>query len=239
MNKRDDARKLKPAAQQLLRRQVVNAVRAGMKQVHAARVFRASLRAVNKWVALDKLGGLRALKAKRRGRRTGEGALNDKQAARIYQLILGKMPDQLKLPFYLWTRAAVAQLIEREFAIGVRLAVAANLPAGVLVVPAHLRYQACDANLCYAPATVDTQWTLKIVPAAAPGDRDDQSTRHAVCDQKTEHIEGRVACEIGERCYDHTFGIQPRVSTSPKHEHCSGRQNHRGDDDLLMISLSL
>jgi len=59
-------------------------------------------------------------------------------------------------------------VFEREFAIGVRLAVAANLPAGVLVVPAHLRYQACDANLCYAPATVDTQWTLKIVPAAAP-----------------------------------------------------------------------
>ena len=111
MNKRDDARKLKPAAQHLLRRQVVNAVRDGMKQVEAASLFSASLRAVNKWVALDKLGGLKALKAKRRGRRVGEGALNDKQAARIYQLILGKMPDQLKLPFYLWTRAAVAQLI--------------------------------------------------------------------------------------------------------------------------------
>ena len=77
MNKRDDARKLKPAAQHLLRRQVVNAVRDGMKQVEAANLFSASLRAVNKWVALDKLGGLRALKAKRRGRRTGEGALND------------------------------------------------------------------------------------------------------------------------------------------------------------------
>jgi transposase len=121
MNKRDDARKLKPAAQHLLRRQVVNAVRDGMKQVEAANFFGASLRAVNKWVALDKLGGLRALKAKRRGRRTGEGALKEQQAARIYQLILGKMPDQLKLPFYLWTRAAVAQLIEREFAIAVSL----------------------------------------------------------------------------------------------------------------------
>jgi len=50
MNKRDDARKLKPAAQHMLRRQVVNAVRDGMKQVEAARVFRASLRAVSKWL---------------------------------------------------------------------------------------------------------------------------------------------------------------------------------------------
>ena len=80
MSKRDDARKLKPAAQHLLRRQVVNAVRAGMKQVEAASLFNASLRAVNKWVALDKLGGLRALKAKRRGRRAGEGALKASRA---------------------------------------------------------------------------------------------------------------------------------------------------------------
>jgi transposase len=121
MNKRDDARKLNPAAQQLLRRQVVKAVRGGMKQIEAVAVFGTSLRAVNKWVALDKAGGLRALKPKRRGRRAGEGALNEKQAGRICGLILGKMPDQLKLPFYLWTRAAVAQLIEREFGIAVSL----------------------------------------------------------------------------------------------------------------------
>src|SRR5437763_1242615 len=61
MNIRDDARKLKPAAQHMLRRQVVNAVRDGMRQVEVANLFDASLRAVNKWVALDKLGGLRAL----------------------------------------------------------------------------------------------------------------------------------------------------------------------------------
>jgi transposase len=118
---RDDGRKLTPAAQQLLRRQVVKAVRGGMKQIEAVGVFGASLRAVNKWVALDKAGGLRALKPKRRGRRAGEGALTEKQAGRICGLILGKMPDQLKLPFYLWTRAAVAQLIEREFDIAVSL----------------------------------------------------------------------------------------------------------------------
>ena len=34
---------------------------------------------------------------------------------------MGKMPDQLKLPFYLWTRAAVASLIEREYGEAVSL----------------------------------------------------------------------------------------------------------------------
>lgn len=36
-------------------------------------------------------------------------------------MIIDAMPDQLKLPFYLWTRAAVASLIRREYGIEVSL----------------------------------------------------------------------------------------------------------------------
>jgi thioredoxin:protein disulfide reductase len=58
-------------------------------------------------------------------------------------------------------------VFEREFAIGVRLSLAPGVSAAELSIPAHLRYQACDASLCYAPATVDTQWTVRVVPAGA------------------------------------------------------------------------
>jgi thioredoxin:protein disulfide reductase len=61
-------------------------------------------------------------------------------------------------------------VFEREFAIGVQAALAANVPAGGLVIPAHLRYQACDSNLCYAPSTADVQWTLHVVANTAPVD---------------------------------------------------------------------
>ena len=121
MAKTTDARKLDAATQEHLRRSVVKAVRSGMKQTHAAKMFGVSVRAANKWAALDKAGGLRALKRKRRGRRTGEGRINLAQAARIRQMIIGRMPDQLRLPFYLWTRAAVALLIKREYDIEVSL----------------------------------------------------------------------------------------------------------------------
>jgi transposase len=121
METKNDARKLDGATQAHLRRLVVKALRGGMKQTAAAKQFAVSLRAVNKWAALDKTGGLRALKPKRRGRRAGEGRLDAMQAARIRALIVGKMPDQLKLPFYLWTRAAVASLIEREYGEAVSL----------------------------------------------------------------------------------------------------------------------
>ena len=45
----------------------MNAVRAGMTHSDAAATFGVSVRAVNKWMAVDKTGGLRALVAKRRG----------------------------------------------------------------------------------------------------------------------------------------------------------------------------
>ena len=121
MSPKTDARRLDGATQGPLRKLVVKAVRGGMKQTEAAVAFGVSLRAVSKWMRLSRSGGLKALKPGKRGRRSGSGHLNPQQAARIRALIIGKMPDQLKLPFYLWTRAAVARLIERKYGIPVSL----------------------------------------------------------------------------------------------------------------------
>jgi hypothetical protein len=62
-----DARKLDGVTQANLRRLVMKAVRGGMTQTDAAGTYGVSLRAVSKWMALDKARGLRALKPKRRG----------------------------------------------------------------------------------------------------------------------------------------------------------------------------
>ncbi len=66
-----------------------------MTQTAAAMTYGVSLRAVSKWMKLSRDGGLKALKPGKRGRRPGDAT----QAARIRTLIIGKMPDQLKLPF--------------------------------------------------------------------------------------------------------------------------------------------
>ena len=55
-----------------------------------------------------------------------------------------------------------------EFAIGVRFDVRPGAPQGAIEIPARLRYQACDENLCYAPATATLRWTLNVIPAGAP-----------------------------------------------------------------------
>ncbi len=66
--------------------------------------------------------GAGALRDAPSGRKTGEGRLLEVgQEALVRKLIADKTPDQLKMPYALWTRAAVADLIERRF--GLRLAV--------------------------------------------------------------------------------------------------------------------
>jgi len=58
-------------------------------------------------------------------------------------------------------------VFEREFLIGVQVSLAADVPAGDLALPAHLRYQACNDMMCFPPATADATWTVRIVPAGA------------------------------------------------------------------------
>jgi thioredoxin:protein disulfide reductase len=55
-----------------------------------------------------------------------------------------------------------------EFAIGVRFDLEPGLPQGPIDVPGELRYQACDENLCYAPATTAVRWTVDVIGTGAP-----------------------------------------------------------------------
>jgi thiol:disulfide interchange protein DsbD len=73
-------------------------------------------------------------------------------------------------------------VFEHEFLVGVQLALAPAIPPGALNVPAHLRYQACDANLCYPPSTADVSWTLHVVPAATPPGSADAAISKAFAD---------------------------------------------------------
>lgn len=112
----NDARSLPPIAQEDIRVKAVKAVNEGRKQVEVARIFGVTRQAVGNWVKAYRENGKKALKAKRQGRPKG-GTLLPWQAAQIARSVTDRTPEQLKLPFYLWTREAVAQLIENRFGI--------------------------------------------------------------------------------------------------------------------------
>lgn len=189
-----DARRLDPATQTHLRRTVVKAVRAGMTQTAAAATFGLSVRAVNHWVAIDKVGGLRALRAKRRGRPAGGGRLSAGQAMRIRQLIIDRMPDQLKLGFYLWTRAAVVRLISREYGVAVSLTtVGRYLTAWGLSAqkPVRRAYERNDAAIAH--------WLRQEYPAIARQATRERATIYWADEMglRSDHVTGTSYSPIG------------------------------------------
>jgi transposase len=114
---RKDARSLSSQAQEALRRRAVAAVIAGVRQVVVACLFEVTRQAVGNWVRKHRQGGEQALLAGIKGRPRTGGRLRGWQAATICRLIRDRHPEQLKLPFVLWTAGAVGQLIRRKFKI--------------------------------------------------------------------------------------------------------------------------
>ena len=111
-----DVRSISPSAQEHLRQLAVRAVLDGKKQKAVAQLFAVTPQTISKWVKAYRLGGQVALKSKQKGRPQG-GKLKPWQAAQIAKTVIDHHPEQLKLPFYLWTREAVALLIKRRFGI--------------------------------------------------------------------------------------------------------------------------
>jgi transposase len=114
-----DARTLAPATQEQIRIQAVAAVERGMTRVKAAEVFGVTRQSVDRWVKAYRSRGVDSLKVHKRGPK-GEGSrLEGWQAAAVIKLITDHHPEQLKLPFVLWTADAVRQLIQRKYKVRV------------------------------------------------------------------------------------------------------------------------
>jgi transposase len=109
-----DARHLSAEAQEDLRRRVIHAVAEGaVKPAVAARLFGVARASVYNWLQEYYTGGYRALAPRPRGR-PHEGHLKGYHAATIVRLLTRRCPSQLHLPFALWSREAIQQLIERR-----------------------------------------------------------------------------------------------------------------------------
>ncbi len=111
-----DARKLKPEAQQQLRHQAVRLRKKGFTHKQIAEIISAHPTRICRWCRAYEESGHTGVKIKQRGRKTGSGRrLSAEQEKRLREMIRDKTPDQLKLPFALWTRFAVQQVIRQQW----------------------------------------------------------------------------------------------------------------------------
>ena len=91
-------------------------VRSGLTQTVVAQMLEVSRMAVGMWCRRSVADGLDALKKGKRGNPTGP-RLKGPQAAMICNIIRDRRPEQMKLPFFLWTREALQRLIEEQYGI--------------------------------------------------------------------------------------------------------------------------
>src|SRR5919112_2355862 len=117
-----DMRKLPAAAQEERRRQVIGLRQSGMTYQEIADLVGLSRTGVFNICQRFAAEGAKGLVSKRPGRKPGEQRLlSPAQEAEVQALVRRHTPDELGLPFALWSRAAVRALIARR--CGVELAV--------------------------------------------------------------------------------------------------------------------
>jgi len=117
-----DLRKLNPAALQEKKEQVIRLKQKGYAGKQIEDLTLVSENQVSKiWRAFEK-GGSKAIKPRKRGRKSGEGkVLREEQEREIRKIIIDKTPEQVKLGFMLWTRQAISELILQKYGINLQL----------------------------------------------------------------------------------------------------------------------
>ena len=119
---KEDARKQSREVLHERRKQVIRLRRKGMSVMQIVEYSGLSWYAVNAAITAYSTEGAAALKPAARGKKQGSGrSLSELQECAAQQIICDKRPEQLKVEFALWNRAAVMQLIERES--GIKLSV--------------------------------------------------------------------------------------------------------------------
>src|SRR3954468_24087454 len=112
-----DFRSIGRAAQEELRRRALFLIeQQGPTQAQVAEVVGVQRQTVNIWLKRYRAQGEDGvLDGRRISPRRGKGLLRAEEAGRVQRWIADKTPDQLKLPFALWTSRAVRDLIELRF----------------------------------------------------------------------------------------------------------------------------
>jgi transposase len=150
-------------AQFELRRRAVTLRRKGHRHSEIAELLEVSESAVRKWWSLYRQGGMRALRLGQRGRPKGAcRSLSPEQERDVKRVIIDKTPEQLKMPFALWTRQAVQELMERTYGMNMPIRSVGNYLSRWGFTPQRPRKRAYEQQ----PAAIK-KWLRQSYPGIA------------------------------------------------------------------------
>ncbi|WP_136810871.1 IS630 family transposase [Desulfosediminicola flagellatus] len=113
--KNTDGRKIDRKALEAIRIRAVQRVEAGESPEVVIKALGFTRSQIYEWLAKYREGGIDALRRRKAPGKTPK--LNGSQLKKIYRLVVGVDPRQLKFEFALWTRDMVRELIWREFKV--------------------------------------------------------------------------------------------------------------------------
>lgn len=117
-----DARQLSKETQKQIRRLAVEAVvKHEERRSKVCELYKVSKQALSKWIKKYKKGGYSSLDHDKRGSGKKEKLLSPQQIKAVKEYIHNYTPDELDLPYLLWTREAVQKLIWQKYKIAVAL----------------------------------------------------------------------------------------------------------------------
>lgn len=117
-----DLRKAGKEIKETIRKTAIRMLNEGKIKKEVIEVLGVNKNSVASWDKKYRKNSLKGLKDKPAGKKYGEHRLlTPSQELQIQKQITDKMPDQLKLPFALWTRQAIKKAIEQEFGVKIAL----------------------------------------------------------------------------------------------------------------------
>ncbi len=114
--KKQDARFLHPVMQRDIRQKAVDMFLSGYSKIDISTQLSVSRQSVYRWLKIYEENGEDGISVDKRGRPKGT-QIKAWQCAQIVYLIKNHNPDELSMPFFLWTRDSVGLLILNKFGI--------------------------------------------------------------------------------------------------------------------------
>ena len=111
----DDGRKIDRKALEAIRIRAIKRVQAGESPEAVIKALGFTRTVIYQWLAKYREGGLDALRSRKAPGK--QPKLKGKQLQKLYRLIVGVDPRQLKFEFALWTRGMVRELIKQRFKV--------------------------------------------------------------------------------------------------------------------------
>lgn len=192
--KRQDGRKVPHAAQAEKRLLGIELLKRGKTVLEVAKIFQVSRRAVEKWRKRHREEGKKGLRAKTKGR-PKEIRLSQDQSREISKSITDKLPEQLKLPYALWTREAVKELIWKRYKLKVSISTVGRYLQIWGFSPQKPVYKAYEQQ----PMEVK-KWLEKEYPSIKAQAKRDKAEIHW-CDEvgmRSDHQAGRTYAPVGK-----------------------------------------